>query len=97
MAIPIVLAGLAAGAGGALFLSLVKFVLRALGFGLVSMVGAIALIDAIEAAMRSELFGIDPVALSILGLARVDDAFAIQLQFALLRVTISGARRLKII
>jgi hypothetical protein len=90
MVAPVVgLALTAAAIGG-----IVKVALRALGIGIISVVGLYGVITALQALIVSQTNLSDVAVLNIMGLARVDEAFNILIFWMNMKLTAMGARRL---
>jgi hypothetical protein len=93
MAAPLIGLGLTAVAIG----GIVKTALRAIGIGVISFAGGLAMVATLETILRAQVLQSDLPVLHILGIARVDEAFNILIMFMTLRITVSGSRRLGLI
>jgi hypothetical protein len=78
-------------------MGIVRVIFAGIGISIVSFAGGTAAIAAVRTLIINETNLLDTATASILGLARVDDAFSIQFMFLGMRLTIAGFKKLKII
>lgn len=93
MVVPVAaLLGAAAAAG------LVRFIFRILTVGIISYVGGLAMVAAVQTLIANVVVGsLGPQAAAIIGLARLDEAMAIQLMFVNIKIGIAGLRKFKLL
>jgi len=88
MPLPVALATLVG--TGAIIIPLARRVLLGVGFGLVAYIGIGALWDSIQSNIASYLGGVSSSILTILGIARVDDAIQVVLSAGSAKLALRG-------
>lgn len=73
--------------------AIVKKVFFAAGVAVVTFTGGQAVILAVGTAAEALLGSVGPEVMPIIGLARIDDAIAVQLMFANMRLVIAGTKK----
>jgi hypothetical protein len=90
MAIPLLVGAAAAG-------MIARTVLKAIGIGVISIVGAAGLVTGVESLVRGYVTGLPTDVLSMLGLLRIDLCINVALAGVTLRLTVAGAKRFGIL